>query len=71
MQLYIVEKPQNYSLGSSGKAALIRELMAQLAPFLPEDIRSADPETFVKNSEPLIRAYVDALSRITDGFRRL
>jgi hypothetical protein len=77
---YLAEEEQKYFdmvfhetvdlLDSSGKVALIGELMPQLAPFLPEDLQTAAPETFLNNIEPLVRAYVDSLSRIVNGLRR-
>ena len=51
--------------------ALMRALLARLAPHLPPDIVDQPPERYANHFEAVARAYVDSMERVNQLMRAL
>jgi len=54
-----------------GQLEFVRILLQRLGPYLPAELKDADPARFVRRSEELVRRYVEALDSIRSFVRTL
>lgn len=55
----------------NARVAFMTVLLQRIGSFLPEELRSAPPRRFVRQLEPVVRAYVRSVDRVGQVLRRM